>query len=115
MTPSLYDKDQSAWDAIAVYRPNVAAVARQFSTESSMEDALGFGDSVITKWVKKRGGVSLEAERRAITWLAKQRAATPAPPPAVAPSGTLLLVSCPDAARVTRVLQLLGCEVIEAV
>jgi hypothetical protein len=110
--PTLYDSDQEAWDAVAVHRPNVAIMARHFSEVTAMESALGYGPSVIIKWVRKRGGVSLDADRRARTWLELQ-ARTVAATHADKPAGALLLVACQDPNKVTKVLQLMGCEVTE--
>ena len=110
--PTLYDLDQAAWDAIAVHRPNVAIMARHFAEATAMESALGYGPSVIVKWVRKRGGVSLDADRRARNWLDRQKSLAAATH-AEKPSGVLLLVACQDPSKVTKVLQLMGCEVTE--
>ena len=108
---SLYEQDPAAWDAIALYRPSIGEMARRFDTQQGMESALGYGPSVIVKWVRKRGGVSLDADRRAKIWL--DSANKPVPPKPQSTSQPMLLVACQDAAKVTRVLQLMGCEVTE--
>lgn len=112
---SLYAENKEAWDAIAVYRPSVAEMSKQFKEASAMETALGFGPSVICKWVRKRGGVSLDADRRAAVWLDRQRNGQPVAAPASA-AGVLMLVSCPDpatAAKAARLLGVIGCEATE--
>jgi len=117
MTLNLYEKHKSEWDTIAVYRPHVAEMATHFIEASSMESALCYGSSVISKWIKRAGGVSLEADRRALEWLKRKKAPADAFPAPVAAMQVprLLLVACTDetAAKVGRVLALLGCEVTE--
>jgi hypothetical protein len=108
---ALYDKNKADWDAIALYRPNAAKMASMFDDYASMENALGFGSSVISKWVQKRGGISQEAERRARTWLSKQDA-----PSAKKTTGAVVfLVACPDGTseKAMRILTMLGCDVTE--
>ncbi len=111
---TLYQSNQEAWDAIGRYRPGIAEMAKHFIDYTSMESALGYGQCVVNKWVRKRGGVAAESERRAQTWLASRK---PAPTPAapVAANGMLLLVSCPDgiAPKAIRLLAVLGCEATE--
>ena len=116
-TATLYEADQAAWDTIALSRPNIALMARRFYTTQTMERALGYGPSVIVKWVKKGGGVSMDADRRARAWLDQAK-----PNPTythvttasqATPTATMLLVVAPDPAKVTKVLQLLGCDVTE--
>ena len=108
---TLYEADQAAWDTIALSRPNIALMARRFYTTQSMEAALGYGPSVIVKWVKKGGGVSMDADRRARAWLDQAKPVLKEKPAET--TATMLLVVAPDPAKVTKVLQLLGCEVTE--
>jgi len=114
---NLYADNKEAWDAIAVYRPAIAEMAKHFDSPSLMEDALCYGPSVIIKWVRKRGGVSLEAERRAQKWLDTRHAPRKAiePAPDVAHGGTMLIVACPDhmVSKAIKLLAVLGCEATE--
>ena len=114
---NLYADNKEAWDAIAMYRPAIAEMAKHFDATSLMEGALGYGPSVIIKWVRKRGGVSLEAERRAKKWLDVRVAqkASIEPAPAVVHGGTMLVVACPKhmVGKAIKLLAVLGCEATE--
>lgn len=114
---TLYEKHKDSFDKIAVHRPQVAELSKHFNDFRSMEQALGFGTSVVSKWVSLKCAVSHEAERRAITWLNMQKqlslSATPQPAAPVAPaSSSMMLVICqPDnVAKVQRILTIMGCE-----
>lgn len=115
---TVYDDHKDAWDAIALYRPNISEMAQYFTDFRVMEAALCFGNSVVSKWVKKKGGVSADADRRAAAWLQHQKsnAGIVQFPPAVAQqSAGVFLVAVPDGSRqkVTHILAMLGCEVTE--
>ena len=98
-----------------MYRPAIAEMAKHFDSTSLMEDALCYGPSVIIKWVRKRGGVSLEAERRAQKWLDARIAPKPVIEPAVVHGGTMLIVACPEhmVSKAIKLLAVLGCEATE--
>lgn len=112
---NVYADNKEAWDAIAMYRPALAEMAKHFDSMTLMETALCYGPSVIIKWVRKRGGVSLEAERRAKKWLDARLAPKPAVEPAVVHGGTMLVVACPDqmVSKAIKLLAVLGCEATE--
>ena len=114
---TIYEQNKEDWAAIGVYWPRLAEMAGYFTDKPKMERALGYGPSVIVKWVSKRGGVSKEAERRADTWLNNYGADAESQQvvePAARPS-SMLLVICPAGteAKVGRVLSMLGCEVTD--
>lgn len=117
---TLYEKNTVDWAAIGVYWPRLAEMACYFTDRPSMERALGYGPSVISKWVAKRGGISREAERRADVWLdnygtaAEPKRALETPYPA-AGTASMFLIVCPagSEAKVQRVLALMGCEVTD--
>jgi hypothetical protein len=128
---SLYDTNPQAWAGIAAESPACAEMARHFTKTRDMDAALNYSGGAVGHWVSGRSRVSRVSERRAREWLdariapkangththvttasqATQSLFDLAPPPA--PSGSMLLVVAPDPAKVTKVLQLLGCEVTE--
>jgi hypothetical protein len=112
---TLYDQYKPAWDRISTTHPNLALMARHFRTRPEMERALGYSTGVIIKWMSGDNAASRDSEFRAEKWLAER--ASPAPVKQAAPaSAALLLVACPSpdiAAKVQRVLAMLGCEVTE--
>ena len=112
---NVYADNKEAWDAIAMYRPALAEMAKHFDSITLMETALCYGPSVIIKWVRKRGGVSLEAERRAKKWLDTRIAPKVAPEPATVHGGTMLVLASPDQmlSKATKLLAVLGCEATE--
>lgn len=117
---SLYDANPDAWGRIAINNPSCAEMARHFDKYRDMEAALNYSNGVIGHWVSARSRVSSGSERRAREWLdarikpkAKQTLFDLDPPPKSAPPSAMLLVVAPDPAKVTKVLQLLGCEVTE--
>ena len=114
---TIYEQNKEDWAAIGVYWPRLAEMACYFTDNPKMERALGYGPSVIVKWLAKRGGVSKEAERRADTWLNNYGAGAEPQQvvePAAQPS-SMFLVICPAGteAKVGRVLSMLGCEVTD--
>lgn len=112
---NVYADNKDAWDAIAMYRPAIAEVAKHFDSITLMETALCYGPSVIIKWVRKRGGVSLEAERRAQKWLDARTAPKPVDAPPIVNGGTMLVVACPNqmVSKAIKLLAVLGCEATE--
>jgi hypothetical protein len=112
---TLYEQYKPAWDRIATTRPNLARMAMHVASKPEMERALGYGSSVVVKWLSGHNTPSRESDFRAEKWLAER--ASPAPVEQAAPaSAALLLVACPSpdvAAKVQRVLAMLGCEVTE--
>lgn len=113
---TLYEQNQADWDKIALYRPSVAVMSQHFDAHIEMAQALGYTATVTSKWIQRRGGVSLESERRAAKWL--ERNARDAAPllPAPDTNGVLLLVVCPNVAtqqKALRLLAVLGCEASE--
>jgi hypothetical protein len=112
---TLYDQTKPAWDRIGRTCPNLALMARHFHARREMEKALRYGSGVIIKWISDDAKPARESEFRAEKWLAER--ASPAPVKQAAPaSAALLLVACPSpdvAAKVQRVLAMLGCEVTE--
>jgi hypothetical protein len=115
---SLYDIEPQAWAGIAAHSPACAEMARHFTKTRDMSEALNYSGAAVGHWLAGRCRVSRVSERRAREWLDSRIApkANPSlfdldPPPA--PSGSMLLVVAPDPAKVTKVLQLLGCEVTE--
>jgi|GEM_PF-5583851 len=112
---TLYDANRTAWDQIAIYRPYTAEMAKHFIDFASMETALCYGSSVISKWVKKAGGVSAETDRRAKQWLSLKEKKIDGDKNIFSTRGKVLLVACSDevAAKAVLILELLGCEVTD--
>ena len=117
---SLYDIEPQAWARIAADSPACAEMARHFHKTGDMDAALNYSQGVVGHWLAGRCGVSAKSERRAREWLdariapkANQSLFDLDPPPKSAPPSAMLLVVAPDPAKVTKVLQLLGCEVTE--
>ena len=112
--PSLYEQDAAAWDRLAKSgRPALRDMAGQFQEFYEMEQALGFGHSVVKKWLDGRSNPSSTAERRAVNWLRdRSRPATP-PPPAAASATFLCVAPAGKSAQVQKVLRMLGCEIID--
>ena len=111
--PSLYEQDAAAWDRIAKSgRPALRDMAGQFRELYEMEQALGFGHSVIKKWVAG-GNPSQTAERRAAAWLRDRAIVAPPAPPAAASATFLCVAPAGNAAKVQKVLRMLGCEIID--
>ena len=113
--PTVYEQNPASWDKIAANGcPNVALMARHFSTCGEMDKALGYTKAA-SNWARRGGQVSPQADRAAGLWLSLNAKPAPAAPPPAAPaSGTLLLIVCPPdvAPKVERVATMLGCEVI---
>jgi hypothetical protein len=112
---TLYDQYKPAWDRISTTRPNLALMARHVDSKQQMEIGLGYGSSVVVKWLSGDNTPSRESEFRAEKWLAERASPAPVKQPAPA-NAALLLVACPSpdvAAKVQRVLAMLGCEVTE--
>ena len=127
---SLYDIEPQAWARIAADSPACAEMARHFTKNRDMDAALNYTGGCVGHWVAGRSRVSAASERRAREWLnariapkangththvttasqANQSLFDLVPPP---PASAMLLVVAPDPAKVTKVLQLLGCEVTE--
>ena len=115
---SLYDQNPSAWDSIAQTRPKTAELARKMASYADMENALGYGNTVVCKWVDGTNRVSLETERRARAYLIASRATPPAPQLAQEKPGTgshLVMVACnsEQLSKLIKVAAVLGVEVIE--
>ena len=119
---SLYDIEPQAWARIAADSPACAEMARHFTKNRDMDAALNYTGGCVGHWVAGRSRVSAASERRAREWLNARIAPKanqtlfdlePLPPPKSAPPSAMLLVVAPDPAKVTKVLQLLGCEVTE--
>lgn len=69
---TIYDQNPEHWDAIAKFRPNLAAMAKLFTDPKSFNEALGYTDAAKNWTGKRRGMPSPEAERRATEWVAKR-------------------------------------------
>ena len=109
---SLYEQDAAAWDRMGKSgRPALRDMAGHFSEFYEMEQALGFGHSVIKKWVAG-GNPSQTAERRAAAWL-RDRAIVAPPAPAPAAATILCVTPAGKSAQVQKVLRMLGCEIID--
>ena len=114
---SLYEQYLPAWDEIRGQGFHaVAEMAKHFERFDQMEDALGWSRSVVTKWIKRRGGVSPISEMKAQNWLEKQsRQIVDHAPKSTAPSGEMLIVACPPgiSEKAKKLLSVLGCEVTD--
>jgi len=109
---TVYETYQGAWDDIRKQGfPHLVEMTKQFTNARELETALGYGTSCVTKWVRKRGGVSQMTEVKAQNWIERHRA--PQPKAKVIAGGEMLIVVCPSgsADKARRMLQLLGCEV----
>ena len=115
---SLYEQDAAAWDRLAKSgRPALRDMADQFQEFCEMEQALGFGHSVVKKWLDGRSNPSSTAERRAAAWLRDRASVAPASPPCAAPSQSAATFLCVAPAgkyaQVQKVLRMLGCEIVD--
>jgi len=114
---TIYQRSPDAWQKIekAGYS-NLAEMARRMTSASVMGDALGYR-SATSKWSCGKGMPSPDAERRARAYISGTRT-TPANGRDAQPDnlgGALYLVACPpgSAAKVEKVLGILGCDVTE--
>lgn len=97
--------------------PSIAEMAFQFDDTKDMSAALGYDRSAADHWYARRTTPATRSERKAREWLASRAAPPPSevPLPTKPPSGTILMAVCQpeQAAKVMKVLGLLGCEVVE--
>lgn len=135
---TIYDKSPEHWDAIAKFRPNLAAMAKLFTNPKFFNETLGYTDAEKNWTGKRRGMPSPEAERRATEWMkhreyreaygawreslrsspdeADQEPAEHETPPVVAPPTMrmFLIVAAPKAGeQIERMARLLGGAVEE--
>lgn len=114
---TIYQRNPDAWTKIekAGYT-NLAEMARRMASASIMDDALGYR-SATSKWSRGKGMPSPDAERRARAYINRTRI-IPAGSHTGQPDnlgGAIYLVACPPgtAAKVEKVLGILGCDVTE--
>lgn len=113
---TIYQQNPDAWQKIEKAGfSNLAEMARRMTSASIMDDALGYR-SATSKWSRGKGMPSPDAERRARAYISGTRT-TPGNVGAQPDNlgGALYLVACPpgSAAKVERVLGILGCDVTE--
>lgn len=114
---TIYQRNPDAWTKIekAGYT-NLAEMARRMASASIMDDALGYR-SATSKWSRGKGMPSPDAERRARAYISGTRIASTNGHAEQADNlgGAIYLVACPpgSAAKVERVLGILGCDVTE--
>lgn len=119
---TVYEMHKEGWDRLAKNgRPALAEMARHFNQIAHMNEALGYAGAV-KHWVTGRNGASHAAELSARRWLdlnvkAGIASAEPVakPLPLTPSAGKLFLVAAPEsiAAKVEKVLAMLGCDVTE--
>lgn len=115
---TVYDQNPSRWDELAKDTPCLAQMAKMFRDVNQMEFALGYkgGGSTIRKWITGHNGISQHSENVARSWL--ERGAYVAPKqiePQQPSKQSMILILCDASkvAKVTRVLEVMGCEVVE--
>jgi hypothetical protein len=111
---NLYEEYRESWDKLAAQgKPSLGEMAKHFMFARDMDRVLGLNGSV-HNWAKGKNSASAPSEAAAREWL-ENRGKAPAPAP-VQPKGHVLMVVCGDSVtmdRATKVLNLLGCEVVE--
>lgn len=114
---TIYQRNPDAWAKIEKAGfANLTEMARRMTSASVMDDALGYR-SATSKWSCGKGMPSPDAERRARAYINGTRI-IPAGSHTEQPDnlgGALYLVACPPgtAAKVEKVLGILGCDVTE--
>ena len=111
---TLYEQNPEAWDLIAANRfVSVREVAKMFHKPSQMNEALGYTNGA-EHWLAGRNNATNRAERAAKAWLASSGLPAPVVKPAADQSATFLCIcDKATAAKVQKVLDLMGCEFVE--
>ena len=111
---TLYEQNPEAWDKIAASGfPSVREVAKKFYKPSEMNKALGYVNGA-QHWLSGRNNAASRAERAAKAWLASSGSPAPVVKPAADQSATFLCIcDKTTAAKVQKVLALMGCEFVE--
>jgi len=116
---TVYDQNPARWDEIGKTRPFLCQMAKLQVNITEMEYALGYkgGGSTIRKWITGHNGISEHSENVARQWLHRGAYVPPKVsahvPAAVKQSMVLILCDAAKVAKVTRVLEVMGCEVVE--
>jgi hypothetical protein len=121
--PSLYAQDQAAWDRIAAMGcESLMEMSKHFDLCADMDRALGFKNAA-AKWHRGANRPSTEANMRARAWIVENvEQSDPAPVPSQMildlkdkPKVITMLVTCDSdqMQKVSRVLSILGCNVVE--
>jgi hypothetical protein len=111
---TLYEQNPEAWDKIAASGfQSVREVAKMFHKPSQMNEALGYINGA-EHWLSGRNKATNRAERAAKAWLASLNSPALAANPAANQSATFLCIcDKATAAKVQKVLALMGCEFVE--
>lgn len=111
MALTLYEQQQSNWDAIGARFPNVRDMSKHFTVCSDMDRVLGTINAV-SAWHRGRNFPLAQTEKVAEMFMKSRERHAPEPQK---PAGNLLLVTgdADAIAKARRVLVLIGCEVID--
>ena len=111
---TLYEQNPEAWDKIAANGfASVREVAKQLHNPSQMNEALGYINGA-EHWLSGRNSATNRAERAAKAWLATGTSSAMITKPAPDQSATFLCIcDKATAAKVQKVLALMGCEFVE--
>jgi len=116
-SPTLYEANQVVCDDLAKAGFGaIAEMAKHFHKSSEMSRALGFDSSAVSNWLMQRNLPGWSSNVSAANWLSANQSKAPAhAAPAAAEAAPVLMVICPQgaSARVTKVLTMLNCEVVE--
>lgn len=117
---SLYEQAQGFWDSISGHRPYTVQLSKMVASFHEMEAALGYGNSVVKKWISGENRVSLETERRAGAFVraAKSMGAQQDQANKAHASGDdafVVLVACNSSQlqKLKKIAAVLGFEVVE--
>jgi hypothetical protein len=113
---TLYEQNPQAWDNLAARgRKNLREMAKHFSACPEMDRALGLSGAAC-HWLAGRNSARMATDFSAGAWLRENVAkAAPEDVRAADQSATLFLVSTQNgnAERARKLLELIGCEVVE--
>lgn len=113
---TLYEQNPQAWDNLAAKgRKNLREMAKHFDVCAEMDRALGLSGASC-HWLSGRNSARMSTDYSAGAWLRENKAkAAQAEPKATEKDATLFLVSAQNgnAERARKLLELIGCEVVE--
>jgi hypothetical protein len=108
---TLYEQNPKIWERFAnAGKPSICEMSKHFTKCSDMDRALGM-ENTAAKWARGKNLGSNPSEMRAKEWLDAQSFVSPATPDQ---SATFLCIcDKATAAKVQKVLALMGCEFVE--
>lgn len=113
MSKSLYEQNPAAWEKLRKEgKPHLADIAKHFNKCADLNRAIDVAGA--SHWLAGRNSANMKSDLAAKRWLEGQLTSK-SPEPQAKPVVNLFLVSCPDgkADKVRKVLEMMGCEVVE--